>query len=91
MVQVCHDSIIIPAPFMRSVWVINTSNKAGPNFQHSYYSFDIMGDLAFGNSFNMLKDGKDNYFLSTTHMNMVLIGIFSVSPCWVAVTGSHTA
>lgn len=50
-----------------------------------------MGDLAFGNSFNMLKDGKDNYFLSTTHMNMVLIGIFSVSPRWVTVTGSPTA
>lgn len=50
--------------------------------ENSYYSFDIMGDLAFGKSFNMLKDGKDNYFLSTTHMNMVLIGIFSVSLVW---------
>ncbi|KAJ4397171.1 hypothetical protein N0V93_001395 [Gnomoniopsis smithogilvyi] len=45
----------------------------------NYYSFDIMGDLAFGNSFNMLKDGKDSYFLSTTHTNMVLIGIFSAT------------
>lgn len=26
----------------------------------SYYSFDIMGDLAFGDSFNMMKDGVDH-------------------------------
>lgn len=45
----------------------------------SYYSFDIMGDLAFGKSFDMMKRGEDHYFLTTTHLNMVFIGIFSVS------------
>lgn len=44
----------------------------------NYYSFDIMGDFAFGESFNMLRDGVDHYFLKTTHANMVFIGIFSV-------------
>lgn len=43
----------------------------------NYYSFDIMGDLAFGRSFNMMRDGIDHYFFTTTHLNMVLIGIFS--------------
>lgn len=47
----------------------------------NYYSFDIMGDLAFGKTFNMMKDGVDHYFFKTTHANMVLIGIFSVSSC----------
>lgn len=37
-----------------------------------------MGDLAFGKSFNMMKDGVDHYFYKSTHMNMILIGIFSV-------------
>lgn len=38
-----------------------------------------MGDLAFGQSFGMMKRGEDHYFLTSTHMNMLLIGIFSVS------------
>lgn len=44
----------------------------------NYYSFDIMGDFAFGKPFNMMRDGVDHYFFKTTHANMVLIGIFSV-------------
>jgi len=28
----------------------------------NFYSFDVMGDLAFGKSFNMLKDGIKHYF-----------------------------
>ncbi|KAL2282986.1 hypothetical protein FJTKL_10317 [Diaporthe vaccinii] len=43
----------------------------------NYYSFDIMGDLAFGRSFNMMRDGIDHYFFTTTHLNMTLIGLFS--------------
>lgn len=39
-----------------------------------------MGDLAFGKSFNMMKDGVDHYFYKSTHMNIILIGIFSVRP-----------
>ncbi|CAN8099361.1 unnamed protein product [Discula destructiva] len=43
----------------------------------NYYSFDIMGDLAFGGSFNMMKSGQDHYYLKSTHSNMILVGIFS--------------
>ncbi|OQE44781.1 hypothetical protein PENCOP_c002G03928 [Penicillium coprophilum] len=42
----------------------------------NYYSFDVMGDLAFGKSFNMLIDGKDAYILKQLHADMKMIGIF---------------
>ncbi|KGO40744.1 Cytochrome P450 [Penicillium expansum] len=43
----------------------------------NYYSFDVMGDLAFGKSFNMLIDGKDAYILKQLHADMKGIGLFS--------------
>ncbi|KAL3462033.1 cytochrome P450 monooxygenase [Aspergillus heterothallicus] len=43
----------------------------------NYYSFDVMGDLAFGESFNMLVDGKDAYILTQLHGDMKMIGLFS--------------
>ncbi|KAH8706024.1 cytochrome P450 monooxygenase [Talaromyces proteolyticus] len=43
----------------------------------NYYSFDVMGDLSFGKSFNMLLDGKETYFLKQLHADMKMIGIFS--------------
>lgn len=43
----------------------------------NYYSFDVMGDLSFGKSFNMLADGKDTYFLKQLHADMKMIGLFS--------------
>ncbi|KAL2836479.1 cytochrome P450 [Aspergillus pseudoustus] len=43
----------------------------------NYYSFDVMGDLAFGASFNMLIDGKDAYILKKLHGDMKSIGLFS--------------
>ena len=36
----------------------------------NYYSFDVMGDLAFGKSFDMLIDKRDNYLLSILHKHM---------------------
>lgn len=54
------------------------SGKVNASKWFNYYSFDIMGDLAFGKTFNMMRDGVDHYFFKTTHANMVLIGIFSV-------------
>lgn len=44
----------------------------------NYYSFDIMGELAFGNGFNLMRDGVDHYYYKSVHANMALIGIFSV-------------
>ncbi|KAH8593673.1 cytochrome P450 [Bisporella sp. PMI_857] len=43
----------------------------------NFYSFDVMGDLAFGKSFNMLKDGVKHYFLKSLHADMTNIGYLS--------------
>lgn len=43
----------------------------------NYYSFDVMGDLSFGKSFNMLEDGKETYFLKQLHADLKTIGLFS--------------
>jgi len=43
----------------------------------NFYSFDVMGDMAFGKSFNMLQDGVKHYFMTALHANMVNIGLFS--------------
>ncbi|KAL4805917.1 cytochrome P450 monooxygenase [Aspergillus unguis] len=43
----------------------------------NYYSFDIMGDLSFGKSFDMLVDGKEAYILKKLHADMQNIGLFS--------------
>ncbi|KAL4957948.1 cytochrome P450 monooxygenase [Aspergillus filifer] len=42
----------------------------------NYYSFDVMGDMAFGKSFGMLLNGQDTYFLTALHADMVIIGLF---------------
>ncbi|KAL4965811.1 cytochrome P450 [Aspergillus stella-maris] len=36
----------------------------------NYYSFDVMGDLAFGKSFDMVIDKRENYMLSIMHKHM---------------------
>lgn len=43
----------------------------------NFYSFDVMGDMAFGKPFNMLRDGVKHYFMKTLHQSMVQIGLFS--------------
>lgn len=43
----------------------------------NYYSFDVMGDLSFGKSFDMLVDGKDAYILKQLHADMKNVGLFS--------------
>ncbi|POS72648.1 benzoate 4-monooxygenase cytochrome P450 [Diaporthe helianthi] len=42
----------------------------------NYYTFDVMGDLAFGKGFGMLKDHVDHSFLKIVHTNMDVVGIF---------------
>ena len=39
-----------------------------------------MGDLAFGKSFDMLKNGKKNYFLKALHGDVATIGILGHIP-----------
>ncbi|GJC83080.1 cytochrome P450 monooxygenase FCK2 [Colletotrichum liriopes] len=43
----------------------------------NFYSFDVMGDLAFGKSFGMLKGGIKHYFMTSLHQDMQNIGMFS--------------
>ncbi|KIW12678.1 hypothetical protein PV08_09956 [Exophiala spinifera] len=43
----------------------------------NFYSFDVMGDLAWGKSFHMLRDGIKHYFMLCLHADMMNIGLFS--------------
>ncbi|KND90425.1 Tryprostatin B 6-hydroxylase [Tolypocladium ophioglossoides CBS 100239] len=43
----------------------------------NFYSFDVMGDLAFGKGFNMLKDGLVHYYMESVHASMLAVGAFS--------------
>lgn len=43
----------------------------------NFYSFDVMGRLAFGKGFNMLKEGIIHYYMESIHSNMLAIGAFS--------------
>ncbi|PLB48736.1 cytochrome P450 monooxygenase [Aspergillus steynii IBT 23096] len=43
----------------------------------NYLSFDVMGDMAFGKSFDMLNSGKDAYLLKQVHEDMKMLGLFS--------------
>lgn len=43
----------------------------------NFYSFDVMGDLAFGNGFDMLKDGVVHYYMESVHANMLAVSAFS--------------
>jgi hypothetical protein len=43
----------------------------------NYYSFDVMGDMAFGQSFDMLITGNASYLLKQVHTDMKMIGLFS--------------
>ncbi|KAL2838069.1 cytochrome P450 monooxygenase [Aspergillus pseudodeflectus] len=55
----------------------NVGNPMNMAKWFNYYSFDVMGDLAFGKPFNMLIDGKDTYFSLQLHEDMKAIGLFS--------------
>lgn len=48
----------------------------------NYYSFDVMGDLAFGKSFGMLKTGKAHYFMAKLEEGMLPLGWISPLP-WI--------
>lgn len=50
-------------PFNVSLWV-------------NFYTFDIMGDLAFGKSFNMLENGVEHQFFTESHKSQGLLGAF---------------
>lgn len=43
----------------------------------NFYSFDVMGDLAFGKGFGMLKEGIVHYYMESVHANMLAVSAFS--------------
>ncbi|KAH7152666.1 benzoate 4-monooxygenase cytochrome P450 [Dactylonectria macrodidyma] len=43
----------------------------------NFYSFDVMGDLAWGKSFGMVDDGIKHYFMTSLHLDMKMNGLFS--------------
>jgi cytochrome P450 family 628 len=46
----------------------------------NFYSFDVMGDLSFGKSFGMLREGVKHYFMTSLHADMTSIGLFGHLP-----------
>ena len=53
----------------------------------NYWSFDVMGDFAFGKSFNMLRNGKNHYAIDWLETSMILLGLFSPIP-WIVPVGA---
>jgi cytochrome P450 len=45
----------------------------------NFYTFDIVGDLAFGTSFNYLDNGVKDKFLTESHESQALMGYFRQS------------
>lgn len=43
----------------------------------NFYSFDVMGDLAWGKSFGMVSGGIKHYFMTCLHADMTNIGLFT--------------
>ncbi|OAA33379.1 averantin oxidoreductase [Moelleriella libera RCEF 2490] len=43
----------------------------------NFYSFDVMGDLAFGKRLNMLRDGVVHYYMEAVHGSQVFIAAYS--------------
>lgn len=50
----------------------------------NYYSFDVMGELAFGKSFDMLKTGEKHHAIKLLHEGTRPVGIFSPMP-WLMI------
>jgi cytochrome P450 family 628 len=59
-----------------SVIAENVSRPINMARWFNYYSFDVMGDLTFGKSFEMLITGKDAYMLENLHNDMQSMGPF---------------
>lgn len=43
----------------------------------NFYSFDVMGELSLGKSFNMLGSDKEHLVMKTLHTFMSMLGIFA--------------
>ena len=50
------------------------------------FSFDVMGDLAFGQSFDMMRTGKNHFIVDIIGQGMAVIGPFTPVP-WLFIIG----
>lgn len=53
----------------------------------NWFSFDVMGDLAFGKSFDMLKNGESHYAISIFEENILPLGLLSPVPWLLYILG----
>ena len=51
-----------------------------------YFSFDVMGDLAFGRSFDMMKNERNHFAVAMLRQGMAVIGPFTPVP-WLFIIG----
>ena len=49
----------------------------------NYFSFDVMGELAFGKSFERLDAGEENSYMQVLHKRMDLLGLLGFSVPWL--------
>lgn len=64
-----------------------SGNAMNASAWFNYWSFDVMGDFAFGKSFNMLKTGKNHFAIDWLESSMILLGLFSPI-AWVIPVGA---
>ncbi|TGO57308.1 hypothetical protein BCON_0067g00290 [Botryotinia convoluta] len=66
---------------------IGSANGAPINVSRWFYlySFDVMGRLAFGKSYNMLTDDKNHFAVNQLHNGMKFLGPFSPVPWLVRI------
>ncbi|KAK7218721.1 hypothetical protein V2G26_006724 [Clonostachys chloroleuca] len=57
--------------------VCNGNQTVNVTALFNYYSFDVMGDLAFGRSFNMLRYGAAHKYMKSSHDNMLTATAFT--------------
>lgn len=51
----------------------------------NYYSFDVMGDLAFGRSFDMLKNGQTHFAIRLLESGLLPLGLLSPIPWMIPI------
>lgn len=54
--------------------------------QFHFFSFDVMGDLSFGKSFNILSTGKKHFAIQLMDNGITFLGLFTPTP-WLARIG----
>lgn len=47
-----------------------------------FYTFDVMGELAFGRSFDALRSGKSHYIMEIMHNSSLVVGALGPNP-WI--------